>query len=257
MECMRKEGGESKNGTSMMSVIIEAGALSMLSTFKHPRSIDITSTSPDPKQSLLEHVLGSMKTIRHDEPNAEITEPNAEITEPNAEMDRERFKQFLEKLDELYIDEPDDDQPDDNQPVDNQPASKTTYSDFVKKLINLREEGSQDLRRFDTFMVSLTFIEEMWRSWLISSRDIEIDFQYDEDYEVDSENDEDIEGKREIAEATYEYMEEFSNLHTAFLEDYSKGIYDSYLNNNNNTKRVLEYWINKRNRNLGRNQGVI
>jgi len=237
MECMRKEGGESKNGTSMMSVIIEAGALSMLSNFNHPRSIDIGSTSPDPNQSLLDHVLLHPKKVAI------------------------LFRTFLQKVDEFY----------------DQPASETIYSDFVKRLINLRKNDSQDRRKFDTFMYSLTFIEEIWRSWLIRSKDIESDFKNDEDIEVDLQNDEDIEvdlqndediegdfkndedieSKREIAEATYEYIQEFSNLHTDFLEDYDKGIYNSYLNDNKKTKRVLDYWINKRNRNLGRNQGVI
>merc|ERR1712070_1007733 len=174
MECMRKEGGESKNGMSRMSVIIEAGALAMVPNFK-PSSLtykDITSpTSPD-HESPLDHVFVHMPT-RHDA-----------RTEHNAEMDSEMFKKFLEDVEELLIfnDETESDQ-----------SLMEIYESFVETSSNINK-GTQDQRRSETFMLSLSYIEALWESLDIKFEDIKVDFQNDE-----PQNDEPIdELKREV-----------------------------------------------------------
>merc|ERR1712070_1095419 len=225
MECMRKEGGESKNGTSRMSVIIEAGALAMVPNFK-PSSLtykDITSpTSPD-HESPLDHIFVHM---------------------PNAEMDSERFKKFLEDVEELLIfndDESDDDQ-----------SLMEIYKSFVETSSKINK-GTQDQRRSETFMASLKYIEAIWESLDIKFEDIKDDFQNDEPQNDEPQNDEPqndepiddepiVELKRKVAKVTLEYMEDFSTDHPDFVKDCFRDIYKFYLDD---TKRVRKYWIEK------------
>merc|ERR1712070_409155 len=189
-------------GTSMMSVIIEAGALSMLSNFNHRSltSTDIPSTISPNYESSLHHVFAYMP-IRHDA-----------RTEHNAEIDRNNFLEESNKqLNDLMGS-----------------FSMELFSSFLKTSSNLNK-NTQDQERPKNFMASLASIEKLWKKLGIS-------LEY-----ICSDNPNDTNSlKREVVEATYNYMNDFSLDNPDFLKN--DAFQNKYMSHRNETNLIRPYW---------------
>jgi len=212
MECMRKVGGESKNGTSRMSVIIHAGALAMLPDYELTRHDenwhhDLSKKFVEEYEKIF-RLFETYCFCNHTIGGA-VNYENLVFCQNLVNYNQNVFRRSLNDL----------------------------FSSLLETASKLNED-TQDQRRSKTFMETLGHIELIWYNVGITIEDIRTGNLQNNDL------------KRVVVKATNEYMEEFAKHHLDLLEEEFAKQEHKFRNIHNSepdrTKRIRVYWIGKR-----------